>query len=716
MKRMILVCMTLCLLAGLATAAQFNHLSSSLETWQTSLDIAIEGNLAYIATGYSGLRIVDIDPPNQPAEIGAFPTKDWTRSVAVLGSYCYLVNPLNGVQIVDVTNPSSPEDLGTIQVSGMNHPRQLLLDPVENRLFVVDERGLFVFSLQDPAAPSLLGSFSSSYTLLSADLEGSRVAAISYGLAYIFDIDGAGVPDSVGSVMVDPGQLGTGVALDDSLLFIVESTNAISVTNITDLTSPQQLDKNSSISYGGRLFIDRTQDLLYVPVAGGVLAIDYSTPSTLMNQASFQDSDPWFSSAVGNAVALDASGNVYCTFDAAGLMIMDAALSQKTGHIRISRNVSAVEAISGSTNLAVGDAALGLVMMDMSDPTTPTILSETGISETWASDLDTEGNYAYLGGTGFAVVDITDPSSPVVKRDTVFSAVGIQSLCVDDQDPTRVWIGSGNGFYPVDVSDPVNPVLGSRVGGSSFIYGIFDMAMSGSRLVGAVQQLGFIVYDTNSGTYDMINTMSGVNAIAIRDTIAYTAGTSLKAFSVNDVTNVFEIQSNIGLANATSLHLAGERLYAASTGMIHVYDISDPANPSPVIQYGDVINTKGIAAVAPFCYVANQYSLVALELDESTAGVADRVAGLPGGFAIQNLYPNPFNPSLTAEITMPEAAPLTVTVYNALGREVARLADGFRGAGVHTMTFDATRLASGVYFIRASVPGAAHVRRVVLMR
>ncbi|MFH0883794.1 MAG: T9SS type A sorting domain-containing protein [bacterium] len=93
------------------------------------------------------------------------------------------------------------------------------------------------------------------------------------------------------------------------------------------------------------------------------------------------------------------------------------------------------------------------------------------------------------------------------------------------------------------------------------------------------------------------------------------------------------------------------------------------------------------------------------------------VTVLPERFRLRPAWPNPFNPSTSISIDLPVAAPLTLVVYNILGREVATLHNGMVNAGTHTFRFDGSRLASGVYFVRAAVPGErAQVRRIVLMK
>ena len=92
-------------------------------------------------------------------------------------------------------------------------------------------------------------------------------------------------------------------------------------------------------------------------------------------------------------------------------------------------------------------------------------------------------------------------------------------------------------------------------------------------------------------------------------------------------------------------------------------------------------------------------------------------APLPTSYMVSAAYPNPFNPSTTFTISLPEAAPLNVSVYNVMGRQVATLADGRFSAGLRQLTFDAYNLATGIYFIHASIPDKLdQVQKVMLVR
>ncbi len=89
---------------------------------------------------------------------------------------------------------------------------------------------------------------------------------------------------------------------------------------------------------------------------------------------------------------------------------------------------------------------------------------------------------------------------------------------------------------------------------------------------------------------------------------------------------------------------------------------------------------------------------------------------LPDEFVV-NAYPNPFNDAATVSVALPQAGQLTLKLYNVTGQEVATLTDATHPAGRHEFSFQASNLASGLYFLRAIVPGQTEqVRKLMLVR
>ncbi len=89
----------------------------------------------------------------------------------------------------------------------------------------------------------------------------------------------------------------------------------------------------------------------------------------------------------------------------------------------------------------------------------------------------------------------------------------------------------------------------------------------------------------------------------------------------------------------------------------------------------------------------------------------------PGTFRLLGSYPNPFNPSTTIRYELAEPAHITLTVHDALGKEVARLVDGRQPAGAHAVRWNTgAGVPSGVYFVTLSTGERTSTRAAVLLR
>ena len=100
--------------------------------------------------------------------------------------------------------------------------------------------------------------------------------------------------------------------------------------------------------------------------------------------------------------------------------------------------------------------------------------------------------------------------------------------------------------------------------------------------------------------------------------------------------------------------------------------------------------------------------------DLNITGVANENPILKSFQLFQN-YPNPFNPSTVISYTLPEAEFVTLKIYTELGEEVATLVNGYVSASTHKITFDASKLASGVY-IYSLQAGKIHVSKKMILQ
>ncbi|NUN71261.1 MAG: carboxypeptidase regulatory-like domain-containing protein, partial [Bacteroidetes bacterium] len=81
-------------------------------------------------------------------------------------------------------------------------------------------------------------------------------------------------------------------------------------------------------------------------------------------------------------------------------------------------------------------------------------------------------------------------------------------------------------------------------------------------------------------------------------------------------------------------------------------------------------------------------------------GVTTITTAVPEQFMLEQNYPNPFNPSTEVRYQTSEVSHVLLTVYDVLGREVATLVNEVKPAGRYSVTFNAEKVSSGVYYYR----------------
>ena len=101
---------------------------------------------------------------------------------------------------------------------------------------------------------------------------------------------------------------------------------------------------------------------------------------------------------------------------------------------------------------------------------------------------------------------------------------------------------------------------------------------------------------------------------------------------------------------------------------------------------------------------------------EFPTAIGDDIATLPMAYALRQNYPNPFNPSTTIQFDLPQQSHVTLTIINVQGKRVHTLVSEERAAGVHREVFDASRLASGVYWYHIQAGSFTQSKKLVLLK
>jgi hypothetical protein len=104
-----------------------------------------------------------------------------------------------------------------------------------------------------------------------------------------------------------------------------------------------------------------------------------------------------------------------------------------------------------------------------------------------------------------------------------------------------------------------------------------------------------------------------------------------------------------------------------------------------------------------------------LVLESNTTSVNDNVIN-PHSFSLEQNYPNPFNPVTRITYTVPVASNISLTVYDALGREIKSLVNEEKSPGNYTVQFDGTGLSSGIYFYLMKANNFIETKKLILLK
>jgi len=103
-------------------------------------------------------------------------------------------------------------------------------------------------------------------------------------------------------------------------------------------------------------------------------------------------------------------------------------------------------------------------------------------------------------------------------------------------------------------------------------------------------------------------------------------------------------------------------------------------------------------------------------LSDSTVTGVRATGNTPYSYSLEQNYPNPFNPTTTIKFSVSKPMSVKLFVYNILGQKVATLVNGNVSAGPQSAVFDASRLASGVYFYRLEAGDYVKTQKMLLLK
>jgi hypothetical protein len=92
------------------------------------------------------------------------------------------------------------------------------------------------------------------------------------------------------------------------------------------------------------------------------------------------------------------------------------------------------------------------------------------------------------------------------------------------------------------------------------------------------------------------------------------------------------------------------------------------------------------------------------------------VTGVPDKIDLAQNYPNPFNPFTTIHFKLPESGLVKLSVYDITGREIEVLMNEVKNTGEHTVNWNATNRASGIYYYQLEAGNVREMKKMILLK
>ncbi|NWF89587.1 MAG: T9SS type A sorting domain-containing protein [Ignavibacteriaceae bacterium] len=157
---------------------------------------------------------------------------------------------------------------------------------------------------------------------------------------------------------------------------------------------------------------------------------------------------------------------------------------------------------------------------------------------------------------------------------------------------------------------------------------------------------------------------------------------------------------------------------------LFITDPNDPNVDSPVLipAYNSRVIATGDSVVIYFAiaYGKNEEAMLA-SLEEAQQKynqltAVETESNIPSEYALEQNFPNPFNPETSIKFSIPQREYVSVVVYNNLGQEVATAVSQEFEAGSYRLKFEGTELSSGVYFYTIKAGNFVQTKKMVLMK
>jgi hypothetical protein len=417
----------------------------------TILDMDYAQGRLFLATGKTGLVIVDVTAPASPAVLSRFPVTDALRiAVNESAEAAYLTGGTSVLRTIDVADPARPRQTDLKDFGDAAFMDSLVSG---NTLLVAGgAKGLFIYSIAQPKNPKRVTRVRNLTAVHSLALRDRLVAALDSELGMMLvDCSSWDSPKVLGSV--PEAFAGTSAAFVDGAASLLAVAEGSSGTRVVDVTNPQAPVTRSLTASPAPALSPSDFGAGKVLVAcgeNGLWALDLADPDHPSASNLIQGDYPKGALAgLGNRVYVAKNSKIQ-TWD---LSVPSSPSLEAEAPV----SSPAVDlAVAGDLLLASCQDA-GILLFGLSNPAAPSLLGAFTFEGSASQAAAMGGRMAVAAGTkGALLVDISDPSHPVQIGEWTTETGFISGVALGSED--LLWAAqSDRGTWAVDISDPGNP-------------------------------------------------------------------------------------------------------------------------------------------------------------------------------------------------------------------------------------------------------------------
>jgi type IX secretion system substrate protein len=183
-------------------------------------------------------------------------------------------------------------------------------------------------------------------------------------------------------------------------------------------------------------------------------------------------------------------------------------------------------------------------------------------------------------------------------------------------------------------------------------------------------------------------------------------------------TNVAVSSGNLNILDGSLRKENGELTHTspkspANNKVIFEFEYTAPSTEGDVTMAanGNSVNLSGTNSGDQWNFADNKIITV-----QNTTAITDTQPATPNGFELKQNFPNPFNPVTKINYSLDKSGNVQLTVYDALGKIIATLVDGFQTSGSYVVDFNGGSLESGIYMYRLNLGNKTISKRMLLIK